>query len=270
VTIAIYQFDDARSKQIAEVTTLKQTLSSAEEEVDHITRTYGIEDLKPRHIRAVGLREGESFTDAQPMNERQMVFTITPRAVTREGVKLDFLARYDGQLVLEAQGVNVGNYETVMLRGKQGDFGVREFVGPGGAVERVAEKRALLVTVTPTVITVRGLQNRPADISRPTDQFGATVRLGERDVFVMPSIIARVAPRFVAGSLPKGSITMEAIITPDGRVTNVRVLDSPDPAYNPRAIEAYRQYRFNPAQLNGKPTYATYRETIIFTKPGPL
>jgi TonB family protein len=63
---------------------------------------------------------------------------------------------------------------------------------------------------------------------------------------------------------------MEAIITPDGRVTNVRVLDSPDPAYNPRAIEAYRQYRFNPAQLNGKPTYATYRETIIFTKPGPL
>jgi len=47
----------------------------------------------------------------------------------------------------------------------------------------------------------------------------------------------------------------------------VRVLDSPDSALNAKAIETFRQYRFNPAKLNGRPTYATYRETIIMSKP---
>ena len=41
------------------------------------------------------------------------------------------------------------------------------------------------------------------------------------------------------GSQPRGSITLEGIVTPDGRVTNVRVLDTPDSAYNPKAVEAF-------------------------------
>lgn len=270
LTIAIYQYDDARSKPVGAVTALKQTVSTAEEEIDYITRTFGLEELKPRHIRAVGLREGESFSDAQPMNERPLVLTIIPRSVTRSEVKFDLVARYAGKVLLEAKDATANNYETVMLRGGRGDFGVREFIGPGGAVERVPDQRALLVTITPSVIAVRGLQNRPSDISRPTDQFGSSLRLGEGDVFLMPAIITRAAPKFVAGSVPKGSITLEGVITPDGHVTNVRVLDSPDPAYNAKAIEAFRQYRFNPARLNGKPTYATYRETIVFSRPGPL
>ena len=270
LTVAVYQYDDTRSKQINEVTALKQTVSTAEEEIDYISRTFGVEELKSRHIRSVGLREGESFSDSQPMNERPLVFTIIPRTITRSGVTFDFVARYDDKVVLEAKGVNANNYETVMLRGSRGDFGMREFIGPGGKPERVPEKRALLVTVTPTIIAVRGLQNRPLDISRPTDQYGATVRLGENDVFIMPTILTRALPKFTVGSLPKGSITLEAIITPEGKVTNVRVLDSPDAGYNLKAIEAYRQYHFSPAQLNGKPTYATYRETIVFTRPGPL
>ena len=47
----------------------------------------------------------------------------------------------------------------------------------------------------------------------------------------------------------------------------MRVLDSPDTALNPKVIETFRQYRFNPAKLNGRPTYATFRETIILSKP---
>jgi hypothetical protein len=45
---------------------------------------------------------------------------------------------------------------------------VQEFTGPKG-IERVPAKRSLLVTVTPAVVAVKGLQNRPSDISRPTD-----------------------------------------------------------------------------------------------------
>lgn len=245
---------------------MRQTLSSAEEEIEFITRTYGLEDLKIRHLRTVGLAAGESFADSYGTNDKLLTFSIVPRVVTRDGMQFDFIASYDGQQLLEQKDVSVGNYETVMLRGGSGEFGIREFTGPDG-VESVPDKRGLLVTITPTVIAVRGLQNRPSDLSRPTNQFGARVRIGPDDLFIMPSVLSRVALKFSAGSAPKGTITLEAVITPEGQVTNVKVLDSPEPAYNGRAIEVFRQYRFISAKLNGKPTYATWRETFVLGRP---
>ncbi|HKE02443.1 MAG TPA: TonB family protein [Blastocatellia bacterium] len=269
VTVAVYQFDDTRSKQFDEVLKLNQTASTPDEEMDVITKSFGAEEVKFRYVRSIGLREGESFTDSQPMNERQFTFTITPRIVTKNDVSFDFDAKYADKVLLEVKGVTVGSYETVMLRGARSGFGVREFKGPEG-VEKAPETRALLVTITPTVTTARSLQNKPSDISRPTDQFGAKVTITESDIFVMPAVINRAPIKFPPGASVKGSITLEGVVTPEGRVTNVRVLDSPDTAYNPKAIEAFRQYRFNPAKLNGRATYATFRETIILEKQGPL
>ncbi len=269
VTVAVYQFDDTRSKQFAEVNKLNQTASTPEEEMEVITRSYGAEEVKFRYVRSIGLREGESFTDTQPMNERQFSFTITPRILTKNDVSFDFNAKYADKVLLEVKGVTVGSYETVMLRGERGGFGVREFKGPDG-VEKAPETRALLVTITPTVTTARSLQNKPSDISRPTDQFGTRITLTESDIFVMPAVINRTPIKFPPGAAVKGSITLEGIVTPEGRITNVRVLDTPDTAYNPKAIEAFRQYRFNPSKLNGRATYATFRETIILEKQGLL
>ncbi len=266
VTVAIYQFDDLRSKKFSQVNVLKVTANTPEEEIEYIQRNFGAEDLKVRHVRTIGLREAEAFTDSQPMNEKQFVFIITPRIISKSEVTFDFLAKYGDQTVLEAKSVTAGSYETVMLRGERSGFGVKEFKGPDG-VESVPETRSLLVTITPTVQTARSLQNKPSDISRPTDQFGSKVELGESDTFIIPSIINRAPLKFVPGSKPKGSITLQCIVTPEGLVSNVRVLDSPDSALNPKAIESFRQYRFNPAKLNGRPTYATFRETIILSKP---
>ncbi len=266
LTIALYQFDDVRSKKSNEVTMLKQTVSTPQDEIEYINRTYGIEDLKARHVRAVGLAENESFTDAQGMNDKLLTYTIVPRTVTRDGVTFDLTARWGEQLLLELKGVSAANYETVMLRGGRGDFGIREFVGPNGP-ESLPEKRSLLVTVTPTIIAVRGLQNRPADLSRQTDQYGTVIKPKPDDIFIMPSVLTRIPIKFPAGSKLKGAMILEAVITPDGLVTNVKVLDSPDSAYNAKAIETFRRYKFSPGLLNGKPTYATYRETIVFTRP---
>ncbi len=269
VTVAIYQFDDARSKTFPLVSKLNQTATTPEEEIELITRGFGAEEVKFRYVRSIGLREGEGFTDSQPMNDRQFTFTITPRILTKNDVSFDFTAKYDDKVLLEAKAVTVGSYETVMLRGGRGEFGVREFAGPDG-VEKAPETRALLVTITPTVTTARSLQNKPSDLSRPTDRFGSRLELTESDIFVMPAVINRAPVQFPPGVSVKGSITLEGVITPEGRVTNVKVLDTPDPAFNPKAIEAFRQYRFNPAKLNGRPTYATFRETIILSKQGPL
>ena len=269
LTLAFYQFDESRSKQIGEATVLKQTAATADEEIDYMTRTFGLEEMKIRHLRSIGLREGESFSDVQVVNEKQFNYTVVPRTVSREDVRVDLTVTYAGQAILTVKDVVVRNYETVALKGGRGDFGVREFIGPDGK-EFVPEKRSLLVTMTAAITLARGLQNRPTDISRATDEFGTRITLAENDVFVMPSVITRVPPKFVVGNAPKGSITLEGIVTPEGKITNVRVLDTPDSALNPRSIEAFRQYRFNPARLNGKATYATYRETIVFSKPSPL
>ena len=263
INLALYQFDDTHSKETREVLTLKQTASSAEEETEYLSRNFGLEDVKLRHLRAIGLRAGESYSDSQPMNEKQLLVTIRPTVITRDGVHFDITAKYDDKVVLERKDVSVDNYGTIAVRGGRGEFGVREFIGPNGT-ETIPEKRALLVTVTPTIIDVRGLKNKPSDLSRLCNEFGVAVPLQESDAFVMPTIITRMMPKFATTSLPKGAVIMEAVITPDGRVTNIKVLETPDTAYNAKFIEAYRQYRFHPAQLNGQPTYATYRETFLF------
>lgn len=270
VTIAVYQFDDLKSKKFGLVTKLKQTVSTSEEEIEYITRTYGAEDMKLRHLRpSVGLREGEPFTDTQPMNEKPFTLTVTPRLITRDEVSFDLKVQYGNQVLMEFTSISANNYETVLLRGERSGFGIREFKGPEG-MESVPEARALLMTVTPAIIVAKGLQNRPSDISRPTDAYGSKVELSSSDTFELPTLINRQPLKFPPGATPRGSITMECVVTPEGRVTNVRVLDTPDPAYNVKATEAFRQYRFNPAKLNGRATYATYRETIVFDKPKPL
>lgn len=270
VTVAVYQFDDVRSKKFGLVTKLKQTAASPEDEIEYVSRTYGVEDMKLRYMRpSVGLREGEPFNDTQPMNEKPFVFTITPRLVTREDVSFDFKVQYGNQVLMEFTSISANNYETILLRGERSGFGVREFKGPEG-VETVPETRAVLVTITPAIIVAKGLQNKPSDISRPTDAYGSKVELTSSDTFEIPTLTSRQPVKFPPGAQPRGSITLEGIVTPEGRVTNVRVLDTPDSAYNAKAIEAFRQYRFNPAKLNGRATYATFRETIVFDKPKPL
>ena len=263
LNFAIYQFDDARSKETRDVLPLKQTASSAAEEIEYLTRSFGLDDVKLRHVRAVGLRAGESYTDSQPANEKQLLITIKPTVITREAVRFDLTAKYDDKTLLELKDVSVDNYGTVALRGSRSGFGVREFIGPNGT-ETVPEKRALLITLTTTIIDVRGLKNKPSDLSRLCNEFGVATTLQASDVFVLPAIITRMAPKFATSSLPKGAVVVEGVITPDGRVTNIKVLESPDSGFNFKFIEAFRQYRFTPAQLNGKPTYATYRETFIF------
>ena len=50
---------------------------------------------------------------------------------------------------------------------------------------------------------------------------------------------------------------------------NIRVLRSLDPVIDERAVDAFRQYKFSPALLNGKPVFATYREELTFAAPPP-
>src|SRR5262249_3476072 len=104
-------------------------------------------------------------------------------------------------------------------------------------------------------------------LSHPVDEFGGALATSESDRFTPPVALERTVPRFESTKPVHGSVLMAAVITPEGKVTNVRILRSLDPVIDDRAADAFRQYKFSPGVLNGKPVYATYREEISLSPP---
>ena len=269
LTFAVYQYDALRSSAMQELTRLAGTYSTAQEEIAYLKDKYKLDELAVRHIRSIGLRSGESFNDAVLLGPQYMVFTVTPRDVVRGYMKLDVRVLYGNEPLLEMKGVAFDNFETVVLRGGKGMFGAKYFVGAGGRQESVPAERTLLVSVTPEIIPVANLRNRPLELSHPVDEYGGAIHIKEGDRFTPPVTLERVPPVFESGRAVRGSVWLGGVVTPDGKISNIRILRSVDPVIDERAVEAFRQYKFSPALLNGKPVFATYREEITFAPPPP-
>jgi TonB family protein len=118
-------------------------------------------------------------------------------------------------------------------------------------------------------VPLSNLRNRPQQLSQPVDEFGGAIRTVEGDRFTPPVPLERVAPKFEAGRQIRGGVLVGGVVTPAGKIINVRVLRSLDPVIDERAVDAFRQYKFSPALLNGKPVHATYREEMTFAGPPP-
>jgi TonB-like protein len=269
LTFAVYQYDAARSPSMEEVTRLSGTYSTTEEEIAYVKDKHKLQEIALRHVRSVGLRSGETFNDAVLLGPEYMVFTLTPRDVVRGYMKLDMLVRYANEPLLDAKSVEFGNFETAMLRGGKGMFGVKFFVGGGGRQESVPTERTLLVSVTPEIIPIANLRNRPGELSHPVDEYGGPIQITSRDRFTPPVPVERTAPQFESGRRVKGAVLLGGVVTPDGKIINIRVLRSLDPVIDERAVYAFRQYKFSPALLNAKPVFATYREELTFATPAP-
>lgn len=270
LTFAVYQFDSARSPAIEEVLRLAGTFSTAEDEIRHLKEKYKLEEVVARHIRSVGLRSDEAFNDAVLLGPEYMTLSLAPRAIVRGYMKLDLKVRYANEPLLDAKGVEMENFETVLLRGGRGMFGVKYFVGAGGRQESVPIERTLLVSVTPEIAPVANLRNRPQQLSHPVDEYGSPINLTESDRFTPPVALDRVVPKFDTGRGVIGAVLLSGVVTPEGKMTNVRVLRGLDSVIDERAVDAFRQYHFSPALLNGKPVHATYREELTFGRQPTL
>jgi TonB family protein len=269
LTFAVYQYDAARSPEVQPVTRLASTFSTPEEEIAYLKEKHKLEEVVVRHIRSVGLHSGEVFNDAVLLGPEYMVFSIVPQDVIRGYTKLDLKVRYANEALLEAKGVEFDNYETVVLRGGKGMFGVKLFIGAGGRQESAPVERTLLVSVTTEIVPVASLRDRPRQLSRPVDEYGSPLETKEEDRFTPPVALDRVTPTFESGRTIRGAVLLEGTVTPEGKVINVKVLRSIDPVIDQRAVDAFRQYRFSPALLNGKPVYATYRQEVTFASAPP-
>jgi TonB family protein len=269
LTFAVYQYDAGRSPAMEEVTRLSGTYSTAQEEIAYLKDKNKLQEIAVRHIRSVGLRSGETFNDAVLLGPEYMVFTLTPRDVVRGYMKLEMRVRYANEPLLDVKGAEFGNFETVMLRGGKGMFGVKYFVGGGGRQESVPTERTLLVSVTPEIVPIVNLRNRPGELSHPVDEYGGPIQINQGDRFTPPVALERVAPQFEAGRSVRGAVLLGGVVTPEGKIINIRVLRSLDPVIDERAVDAFRQYKFSPALLNAKAVFATYREELTFAAAPP-
>jgi TonB family protein len=269
LNFAVYQYDAGHSPSMEDLTRLSSTYSTPQEEIAYLKDRHKLQEIVVRHVRSVGLRGGETFNDAVLLGPEYMVFTLTPRDVVRGYLKLDFRVRYANEPLLDVKGVEFGNFETVMLRGAKGMFGVKYFVGGGGRQESVPIERTLLVSITPEIVPVTNLKNRPGEISHPVDEYGGAIQITATDRFTPPVPLERMAPQFESGRSVRGAVLLGGVVTPEGKIINIRVLRSLDPVIDERAVDAFRQYKFSPALLNAKPVFATYREELTFAAAPP-
>jgi TonB family protein len=266
LTINVFQFDDTRSPAIDPVIKLSESFASPGDETAYLKVKQSLQDVALRHNRSVGLTPGQDFLDAVLLGPEYMVIKVTPAELQRGHLKLDLQVRYANENVLNAKSVDIDSFETVLLRGGKGMFGVKYFVGSGGRQETAPLERTLLVSVMAGIVPSGELHNRPGVLSHPVNEYGASLTLKEGDRFTPPVVLDRVVPKFETGRKIQGSVTLTGVVTPEGKMTNVQVEHSLDSEIDLRAVEAFREYKFSPAMLNAKPIGATYQEEISFAR----
>jgi protein TonB len=79
-------------------------------------------------------------------------------------------------------------------------------------------------------------------------------------------LIHKVAPIYPMQAVPlrlEGDVVLEATIAPNGHVQDLKVVEGP-PMLTPAALDAVRQWRYQPYALNGKPISMKAKITINF------
>jgi TonB family protein len=83
-----------------------------------------------------------------------------------------------------------------------------------------------------------------------------------------PELLHEVRPRYTEQARLarlEGTVILELVIDPDGRVASTKVLRSLPLGLTKRAVDAVAQWRFAPSTFNGRPVSVRYVLTVRFT-----
>ncbi len=268
LTFAIYGYDESKSQKFEDQIHLSTTFDTPDREIAFIRDRYGAEEMNLRRFKSVGLGDGEFYTDTNRLGPDFLSVTLIARDVSKTAAIFDINATYGKQTVMDYKHVKIERFETLLLKGKAGMFGIRTFVGPGGVNESTVAMQTLLVTITSDIVQIDRVQNRPRDLTHPTEENGAPIRMAENDKFSPPVIANRIDPTLPLRRPILNTVLLEGVITPDGKVTNIKVIRGVEPELDKIAIDAFRRFQFQGATLNDKPAYASWREEIAFKIPG--
>jgi serine/threonine-protein kinase len=88
-----------------------------------------------------------------------------------------------------------------------------------------------------------------------------------RELFTAPARIRSVSPKYPPAARAaqlEGDVLLEAIVSPEGKVTNVTIVRSVHPLLDEAARAAVLLYDYEPARRNGVPEPAAVRLTVSF------
>lgn len=109
---------------------------------------------------------------------------------------------------------------------------------------------------------------KPVSSIEPSDSAPRkALRLGETPGITGPKVISRVEPAYTEEAKAAGIYgvcILEAIIDEEGNVDDVRVLKPLPMGLDKTAADAVRQWKFQPAALDGKPVPVVFNLTINF------
>ena len=72
-----------------------------------------------------------------------------------------------------------------------------------------------------------------------------------------------IAPSDALQSFVTGNVTLDALIDKSGHVESMKILSGPS-SFHKAAMEALKQYRYDPARQHGKPVPAHVTVTVPF------
>ena len=91
---------------------------------------------------------------------------------------------------------------------------------------------------------------------------------GANKDITQPVLLSKIDPAYppeARADKVQGTVVLEGTVMLDGSITDIRVLQDPDPRLTRAAIEALRQWRMQPARLkDGTPVVARMAVTINF------
>lgn len=179
------------------------------------------------------LNEAGAPTNAHSFTFRAKDGEWHPVVVECRGNRAEVLV--EGRRIAELDLRNPAGY--VGLRGAKGEIEIRD------------------ITLTPLRPTRRKLNG-----SRPDDN--------ER--VKMPRVVREVKPRYTPDAMRQriqGTVLMEMVVTDDGTVGEMAILQSLDPVFglDEEAMKAAKAWRFEPARLDGKPVPLIVTLELQFT-----
>ena len=87
------------------------------------------------------------------------------------------------------------------------------------------------------------------------------------DEITHPVVVEKINPKYPPEARKEkvmGMVIVETVITEEGVVEDVQVLESPDDRLSAAAVEAIQQWQFEPALCDGKPVGVYYKITFNF------
>ena len=86
-----------------------------------------------------------------------------------------------------------------------------------------------------------------------------------------PRLLKRVHAEFPEKLWDKpGTVSVAVLIKPDGTVGDAKVVNTPHPELNQLALDAVKQWQFDPARKDGKPVPLTVMVNVQFTPPNGM